>query len=129
MPTVTNRTFARGFADRTCYPYTARNANGSLSADGGRAWTYKAPLASWYQTSKGPVVWVNSRRYSVTSSKHRTYVGGELARAGHTVVDFDAPSTGSGTQWTHGGSERFPTLAEVERFINEHPVGQAITRK
>lgn len=117
MPRFNSRSLADAFADLTYYPLEAKSG-GALSASDGKVWTYAEPLAAWYNTSKGPVAWVNTKWYSTTSSKHRTFVGGALRRHGHATVDFDAPSSGSGTQFTRG-RDRFPTLAEVETYLRQ----------
>lgn len=75
------RTTGRGVGQAFARGEPAQNSNGQLYTDGRTVWSYGShwPLAHWANDGK---LYMNADRYSVTTSKHRTFIIGGLVSTG-----------------------------------------------
>lgn len=91
---MVHRTTGRGVAQAFARREAATNSNGQLFTNGRTIWSYGFhwPLAHWGPDGK---LYMNEDRYSVTTSKHRSFVISGLVNTGvHISANLHADGRG-----------------------------------
>lgn len=96
---MAHRTTGRGVGQAFARREAATNSNGQLFTDGRTIWSYGShwPLAMWGRDGK---LYMNADRYSVTTSKHRSFVINGLTSTGaHITERLYSVGPDGGSRW------------------------------